>query len=170
MKTALAALLLIALALPGAAQAPKVKDGKRAKTATAQPLRVPSKQLMQQIADAWGTLDTSKPAPYYAKDATALFFDFSPLKYRGWQEYADGVKNFLANVQSAKVTLGDDTQVHRSGNMAFGATTLRVDMNNKDGSKPTLVGRWTAVWEKQGDNWVIVHDHWSAPLPEAEKK
>ncbi len=168
MRTALVALMLIALAPPVAAQAPKVKDGKRAKTATVQ--RVPSKQLMQQIADAWCTLDMFKPAPYYDKNPTDLFFDFSPLKYTGWQQYADGVKAFVANVQSAKVTLGDDTQVQRSGNMAIGATTLRLDMNNKDGTKQTLVGRWTAVWEKKGDKWLIVHDHWSAPLPETEKK
>jgi len=30
--------------------------------------------------------------------------------------------------------------------------------------------RWTTVWEKRGNNWLIVHDHFSAPLPEPPPK
>ncbi len=168
MKIAVITLLLIALTLPAAAQTTRKKDGKRAETATVH--LVPSKQLMQQIADAWATLDIPKVAPFYDKTPSDQFFDVMPLKYTGWQEYAEGVKKEFGGFQSAKITLNDGAQVHRSGNMAYGATTLRMDLTGKDGSKQTIIARWTAVWEKRGDNWLIVHDHWSAPLPEPEKK
>jgi len=38
-------------------------------------------------------------------------------------------------------------------------------MVKKDGTKEMIEGRWTAVFEKRGDNWIIVHDHFSVPLP-----
>jgi ketosteroid isomerase-like protein len=170
MKTAVVSLLMIVLTLAAAAQAPRKKDGKRAETATAQPLTVPSKQLMQQIADAWGSLEVAKVAPYYDQSPKDLFFDFTPLKYTGWQEYANGFNHVFAGVQALKIVVTDDAEVHQSGDMAYGAAIIAADLRNKDGSEQALVGRWTAVWEKKGDNWLIVHDHWSAPLPEAEKK
>ncbi len=166
MRTTIIAALVFVVMLSAAAQAPKKKDGKRAESATVQQSAVPSKQLMQQIADTWATLDTGKVERYYDKNAKDLFFDVAPLKYTGWQEYAEGVKKEFGGFQSAKIRLNDDTEVHRSGNMAYGATTLRMDLTGKDGSKQNIVARWTPVWEKHGDKWVIVHDHWSVPLPE----
>jgi ketosteroid isomerase-like protein len=38
-------------------------------------------------------------------------------------------------------------------------------MGNKDGSSDSLDWRWTAVWEKEGKDWLIRHEHFSAPLP-----
>src|SRR5438552_11541415 len=51
----------------------------------------PNKDLAQKVMDAWATLDTSKPAPYYAKDGDNVYFDLLPLKYNGWDEYSKGV-------------------------------------------------------------------------------
>jgi ketosteroid isomerase-like protein len=41
----------------------------------------------------------------------------------------------------------------------------------KDGSKEAMDGRWTLVWEKRGDDWLVVHEHFSVPLgpPPAKK-
>ena len=48
--------------------------------------------LMQQIWDAWGTLDPANTAKFYSKGPKRTFFDLAPMKYNGWNEYQAGVK------------------------------------------------------------------------------
>ncbi len=120
--------------------------------------------LMQKNLEAWETLDPATPASYYAKEADHVFYDVAPLKYTGWAEYAEGVKKVLASFSSIKFTLGNDVQTHQRGNLAWGTATFRLDAVTKDGTKEALDGRWTAVWEKRGKDWLIVHEHVSFPF------
>jgi ketosteroid isomerase-like protein len=39
-------------------------------------------------------------------------------------------------------------------------------LTGKDGKTSPLNGRHTAVWEKIGGKWLIVHDHVSVPMAE----
>jgi hemoglobin len=123
------------------------------------------KALMRKVLDAWETLDPAKAAPFYAQDAGLAFYDIAPLKYTGWAEYAEGVKKAFPDIASLKFTMGADAQVHQRGNLAWTTATLRLDMVSKGGSRESLDTRWTVVWEKRGKNWLIVHEHYSAPLP-----
>jgi hemoglobin len=142
------AVLTLALALPAAAQ-------------------TDFKAQMRKTLDAWETLDVSKAAVFYAKEPTRTFFDFTPLKYRGWNEYAEGAqKVFLAMTQSGKFTLNDDVQVQQSGRTAWGTATFKLGLVTKDGARESFEGRWTVVWERIGKEWLIVHEHVSAPIPE----
>lgn len=122
------------------------------------------KAFMQSTLEAWETLDPTNPAVFYAKETDDVFYDIAPLKYTGWAEYAAGVKKILAGVSSLKFTLGDDVRTHQHGNLAWGTATWHADLVNKNGSKEALDGRWTVVWEKRGKDWLIVHEHVSAPL------
>lgn len=128
------------------------------------------KALMQKILEAWSTLDASKPAPYYDTAAKHVFYDISPLKYTGWKEYADTCQKMFAGLNSLKFTLGKDVQTHRRGNVAWGTATWQAEVAPKDGKTENLEGRWTVIWEKRGDNWLVVHEHVSVPLPEAPEK
>lgn len=121
--------------------------------------------LLRKILDAWETMDVTKVAPYYSQEPTRLFFDITPVKYTGWAEYADGVKKLFADFSSVKFTMNPDLEVHQRGNMAWGAVTVRADIVLKSGAKQSLDTRWTMVFEKRGRNWIIAHDHYSAPLP-----
>lgn len=127
------------------------------------------KALMQKTSDAWDTLDAANAAPFYAKEADHVFYDMAPLKYTGWNEYAAGAKKLLDNMSSLKLTLGDDATVHQHGTLAWATATLRADVVTKGGLQESSVARWTVVWEKQGKDWLIVHEHVSmpaAPFPE----
>ncbi len=125
----------------------------------------PDKAFMQKIFDAWTTLDTDKVAPYYDHAPNDVFYDIMPLKYTGWAEYAAGIKPFFETVTSAKGIVNDDAAVHTQGNWAWGDATVKFTYTEKTGKTTNLDCRWTVVWEKKGGNWVIVHDHFSAPLP-----
>jgi ketosteroid isomerase-like protein len=158
---------LLSLSLPLAAQTTThKKDGKTRTTATATINREPSKELMKNILDAWGSGNFDNVKPYYDKTPTNLYFDVLPLKYTGLEQYIDGVKKEFGSYQSVKLALTDDAQVHRSGNLAYGASIIRIDLTDKSGKSETLNARWTMVWEKKGNSWLAVHEHTSVPMPE----
>jgi hemoglobin len=125
------------------------------------------KALMRKELDAWETLDPTKVAAFYAKDADNTFFDLAPLKYKGWAEYEEGAKKVLADFASVKFTINDDAQVHQHGNLGWATATFHADFVTKSGGKEPMDARWTLVWEKRGKDWLIVHEHVSVPLPPA---
>jgi ketosteroid isomerase-like protein len=124
------------------------------------------KQLIDQYWKAWSTLDPDKPAVMYVQNADAVFYDITPLKYNGWNEYKEGVKKLFATAASASFAANDDLKVTRKGNIAWTTSTFHGTINRKDGKTMQLQGRHTAIWEKRGGKWLIVHEHVSAPLPE----
>lgn len=124
------------------------------------------KDMMQKTIAAWETMDPAKAAPFYATDEKDLaFFDIEPLKYTGWTEYADGTKKVLADFASLKASIYPDARVELKGNVAWATATVHFEATmKKDGSKMAFDGRWTLIWEKKGDKWLIVHEHTSSPL------
>ena len=126
--------------------------------------QTPSKQLMQDIWSGWATLDTANVSRFYDKNANDIFFDVEPLKYKGWSEYESGVKNVFAQWQSMKATVNDDALVHANGNLYWGTATVHLDISPKQGNPMSLDVRWTVLWQKAGNQWLIVHEHVSAPL------
>ena len=123
------------------------------------------KTLMQRIWDAWSSGDPANAAPFYSKQADCVFFDVTPLKYDGWSQYNEGVKKVLANFQSAKFKVNDDASVHQLGNYAWATSTIDADLVPKNGSRQKATWRWTVMWQRSGPNWLIIHEHVSAPLP-----
>ena len=123
----------------------------------------PDKILMQRIWDAWSTRDPANAAQFYDK-GQHVFFDIAPLKYNSWDEYQEGVKKVLADYTDAKFTLNDDAQITPAGEYYWGTATVKDDLTNKSGKHEMGTLRWTVIWHKQGGNWLIVHEHVSAPL------
>lgn len=148
----LAMLLLFAAAPLRGQQAPK-------------PGAPPDAAVLQRVLDAWGTMDVSHPAPYYAKDANLAFYDVAPRKYTGWSEYAKGAGEMFTTLKSLSFRLGADADIHRSGNLAWTTALVDAEMVNKDGTTASIPGRWTTIWEKRGNDWLIVHDHFSMAPP-----
>ena len=125
------------------------------------------KALISQYYTAWSTLNPDNAAKYYAKDADLVFYDIAPLKYNNWTEYKAGViKAFTETMSSGKLTPNDDLRVTQRGTVVWTTVTFHLS------AKPKVVGpamevdcRHTAIWEKRGGKWLIVHEHLSAPLP-----
>ncbi len=124
------------------------------------------KAMLQKVMDAWVTLDPNNAAKYYDQAPKDVFYDIAPLKYDGWAEYEKGAKALFDTMQSAKGVVNDDVAVHHSGNLAWATATVRLEMTPKSGSPSITDCRWTSIWEHKGDKWLIVHDHFSAPLPQ----
>ncbi len=123
------------------------------------------KELIREYYEAWSSANADKPAPLYAKDPDLVFYDVAPLKYTGWDEYKVGVqKNLFDAMVSGTLTAKDDLKVNRRGNVTWTTVTGHLSAKMKDGKAMELDIRHTAIWEKRGGKWLIVHEHVSAPL------
>ena len=123
------------------------------------------KALIDKYYIEWSSMKAVNVAQLYAKDADLVFYDIAPLKYKGWEEYAVGVKkNFFDTATSARLTPNEDLKVTRHGNLAWTSVTFHVSAKLKNGQNLEVEGRHTAIWEKRGGKWLIVHEHVSAPL------
>lgn len=122
------------------------------------------KSRAYKLWTGWDSLDPSKVAEFYSKDPNNVYFDISPLKFKGWAEYADIAGKNLAGARGAKWSPnGDDFTVIKSGDLAVTTLTMNLLFTGKDGVTAKMHVRDTDVWEKQGGNWLIVHEHVSVP-------
>jgi ketosteroid isomerase-like protein len=123
------------------------------------------KDLIKRYYAAWNTLNPDNSAVFYAKDPDLVFYDIDPLKYTGWQQYYDGFKKTVGP-SFASLTLApkDDLKVTRRGNIVLTTLTFHLSAKTKDGTSLDFDCRHTAVWEKRGKSWLIIHEHVSKPL------
>lgn len=123
------------------------------------------KDIIKRYYAAWNTLNPDNAAKFYAKDADLVFFDVDPLKYTSWQQYHDNFKNNVGpGFSSLTLTPKDDLKITRRGNIVLTTLTFHLSAKAKDGTAVEFDGRHTAVWEKRGNRWLIIHEHVSKPL------
>lgn len=157
-RTVLLTTAVLVIAMCASAQ----KKPAHAKTA----LEAEFKTMIDHYYTAWSTLDPDKAAKYYAKDPDLPFFDVAPLKYKNWAEYRAGViKAFTETMSSGKLTPNDDLKVTQRGNVVWTTVTFHLSATPKTGGAMEVDCRHTAIWEKRGGKWLIVHEHVSVPLP-----
>jgi len=122
------------------------------------------KTLIASCFKAWDTMNPENAAQFYAKDPELVFFDLGHLKFVGWSESSEGAKKTFDSMLSRNLEMRDDFRATRRGNVAWVTVTFRLSGRLKNGKRLGTEGRYTAILGKTGDRWLIVHDHWSAPL------
>jgi ketosteroid isomerase-like protein len=111
----------------------------------------------------WSALNADANTAYYTAGDNAVFFDFCPMKYAGWENYRNEINRISEGIQKFQMTLNDDLTVHCVGKMAWASATWTMDFHYKDGTTRHLDGRLTEVLERQRGKWQIVHEHSSVP-------
>ena len=154
-KALLILLLTFAGCGPSAPEAPKNQD------ATAE-----LKPVIERVLAGWNSLDAKNSAPFYAKDAGLTFYDIAPLKYATWAEYEAGFQKMAASWKSLKLSLNPDLQATRNGNIAWASYTVAFEIEPKEGAGIKGDARTTDIFEKRGNDWIIIHEHVSVPMPE----
>jgi ketosteroid isomerase-like protein len=122
--------------------------------------------LKPQVLKYWQAWQNGPDAaaPLYAKNPDLVFYDLEPLKYTGWNEYKAGVgPNILMKFDHVAFTVNDDVKTTAHGNVAWTTATVKGDGALKGGSPVHVMIRHTAIWEKRGNDWLIVHEHVSVP-------
>jgi len=133
---------------------------------TAPPAERAVRSRMEAVTAAWGTMDAAKILPFYSTDPDGVFFDLSPLEYRGAATFIPSSLRGLSDDQSISLIIRGDARIHlMTPDSAWTTATVDLGQVHKDGKKETMPIRWTSVWSKTNGQWIIVHDHWSAPMP-----
>ena len=128
------------------------------------------RKLIEGYCAAWSTGNAEAPAKFYAKENGLVFYDVAPFAYHSWKEYHDGVqKEFLETAESLKLTAGKELKVTRRGVVAWTTVPMHLTEKSKDGKTSETDLRYTGIWEKRGANWVLVHEHLSAPMAGGER-
>jgi ketosteroid isomerase-like protein len=123
------------------------------------------RKLIDGYCTAWSTGNADAPAKFYAKDEGLVFYDVAPFSYHGWKEYQTGVKKeFLDTAASISLTAGKDLRVTKRGMIAWMTVPMHLSEKTKDGKSVEVDVRYTGIWEKRGANWLLVHEHISAPM------
>ncbi len=113
----------------------------------------------------WSDLDADANQAYYTSSDRAVFFDFTPMQYVGWETYCGEIKKVQTTIRKFKITLNKDLNVQVRGLVAYAHATWEMDFLLTDGTRKHLEGRLTEVLEKQKGKWLIVHEHASIPTP-----
>lgn len=122
------------------------------------------------MRDIWAAWEQGPDAAsrFYAKEPSRVFFDVSPLEYRGWNKYDEGSRKQLGEYARVQFKLNPDAEVFQQGSdFAWGFATVHATLTRKTGTKEDMELRWTVLWQKQRDDWLIVHEHVSAPAAPA---
>jgi ketosteroid isomerase-like protein len=123
------------------------------------------RKLIDGYCAAWSSGDPNNAAKYYAKEDSLVFYDLAPFSYSSWKEYDLGVrKELLDQMVSGSLTAGKELKVTRHGTIAWTTVPMHFSAEMKDGKTIDTPVRYTGIWEKKGKNWVLVHEHLSAPL------
>jgi ketosteroid isomerase-like protein len=122
-------------------------------------------ELDVKLWHAWITkLNPADAAPFYSKKPGNLYFDISPLKFVGWNEYQRVTTQTLAGGGHATVNIHDDFTVIKQGDLVVTAFTFDLSFAPTPGAPVSVTaGRETDVWAKENGKWLIVHQHMSTP-------
>lgn len=123
------------------------------------------RELATRLWAAWDKkLSPADAAPFYSQDPQNLYFDFTPMKFTGWEEYARVAGQSLAAMAGghAVTRINDDFTVIKGGKDVFiVAYTFHVDFYGANGQRFGMDPRETEVWQKEGGQWRVVHQHTS---------
>jgi len=122
------------------------------------------RETILKAMENWSALNAEANEGLYTKSERAIFFDFTPMQYVGWQTYKAEIDRVTESIREFKITLNDDLTVHRRGHVAWATSTWKMHFHFKDGKIRNIEGRLTEVLEKIRGKWVIVHEHASVPL------
>lgn len=66
-------------------------------------------------------------------------------------------------LESLKLTARDELKTFRRGDLVWTTVLQDVVVKTEDGNELKMVQRQTGIWEERDGNWVMIHEHLSAP-------
>lgn len=169
----LVVLFMAALSIGGCASSDSSGGGSETivRSGGATPADPEFRALIDGYYNAWSFSDdqaaagaVDRAAQYYATDPDAVFYELN-AQYDGWAEFkAQAMPNFMSQFVRTSFTPTSDLRVSRRGPVAWTTVTFRgAGVLRSTGETVHLDGRHTAIWNRRGRNWVIVHEHLSLP-------
>ena len=160
----LAVVLLLALSLaaasPAAAQKKKKKDDTPPPAVNSMPDEQKIDYAIGQMLAAWQLGDTTTMHKYYAEDVSVVAGTWTPPAM-GWTNYLAAYQLQRARMQQARLERSNTLiRIAPSGNVAWACYQWEFSAI-VDGAPSAADGQTTLVFEKRGDDWLIIHNHTS---------
>jgi ketosteroid isomerase-like protein len=130
----------------------------------AMPMSV-SEQIDRDIGEMLGAFqlgDIKTMHKYYSDNATFVSGDYEP-PIVGWQNYVPLYQREAAQFQGMQL-IRRNTYIFTRGDVAWASYQWEFD-SMLNGQPYTARGQTTLVFNKVGDNWLIVHNHTSQICP-----
>jgi ketosteroid isomerase-like protein len=84
---------------------------------------------------------------------------------QGYQSFKDIWEPTMQAATKAKTAIDDNIKVTTNGNMGLTTFTFKTEFTDrKTGKAYAEHAHASMVWEKQGRQWVIIHEHVSSPV------
>ena len=131
------------------------------------------RRFMVEYFKSWSPgaarFDIAVPAPWYRQGGDFWAFDFLPPAegFAGWPAYAEEISHTLHGFRQFRIEpLPETFRYGRRGEVAWMSMAFRPSGVTISGEAfGGLVARTSVVLERDGDRWLIAHEHVSAPLP-----
>jgi len=154
--------LSLALATTAAAQKKKKKTDTPPPAPTASAMGIPDEQridyLISEMMGAWQVGDTDKLHKCIADDISVVNGFWAP-PIVGWDNYLAQYKSQRSRTQQVRLDR-TNTLIRLTGKFAW--ASYQWDFSAVvDGQPAAAQGQTTLVFEKRGDDWVVVHNHTS---------
>ena len=152
----------LALATTTAAQKKKKKDATPPPASTSNTMAIPDEQridyLISEMLGAWQVGDVEKLHKCIADDVSVVNGLWAPPVV-GWENYLAEYKSQRSRTQQVRLER-TNTLIRLAGKFAW--ASYQWDFSAVvDGQPATAQGQTTLVFEKRGDDWVVVHNHTS---------
>ena len=123
--------------------------------------------ILESYSQAYAHKDLKGLMKLVAPDNDLIFIGTGEDEWvKGPLELEKGFKRDLTQTDS--ITVGfEDIRVSAADNVAWTATWMTMKAII-DSAEVVLKGRFSAVFEKRDNNWLIVHLHFSLPASEQE--
>lgn len=120
--------------------------------------------ILHEIARQGSALDVEGLLTHYADDI-ATFDCPPPLMMQGKQLLRESWQRDVVDMFQQPISYRyEDVHVMASGDLAVTRSLMRFIGRTNDGSDMKATLRCTHVFERRGGEWLIVHDHVSAPI------
>lgn len=122
------------------------------------------RQAVTTWAQAGFAKDLDTVMALYAQDVRA--FDVpTPLQFKGKAVYKKHWQKCMEMCAGGETAELLDLEVHVHGDIAWSAGIVSFASRDEDGQEQdTCFIRLTQVWQREGDTWLIRHEHCSAPI------
>jgi len=157
------AALIVLLLLSSAAAAQKKKKNQPVDTSPMPPMPMPvPDQIDRNIGEMLGAFQAGNIEAmhkYYSDSAVFIRSTYEPPMV-GWQNYAAQMQQQRASFQGGMSVIRRNTSIYSRGDVAWASYQWQFD-STYNGKAYTARGQTTLVLTKEGDNWLIVHNHTS---------
>ena len=121
--------------------------------------------LEDRFAKAFREKNLSAIMSVYVPDESLLVFDVvPPRQYKGAKAYQKDWEEFLAMFDGPITFELSDLQIVTGGSVAFSHSIQHVAGKMKDGSAMDFTVRVTDGYRKVNGQWLVAHEHVSAPV------